>query len=60
MTELTDFEAWPKDEYRNPGWRRLELEVLEVAVAEWKFFLRWMELYGYEEAVAVMERGGSK
>ena len=61
MRDQTEFKAWPKDAYRNPaGWGRLERLIREVVIAEWKFFIAWVYLYGYEDAVARMEKGDSK
>ena len=57
MRDQTDWEPWTREKYHSPAWGQLERALLEVAIAEWKFFVSWMELYGYEEAVAVMERG---
>ena len=56
MRDQTDFEAWPKDEYRSPGWARLERIVREGIASDWKFFIRWVANHGYEDAVAVMKR----
>ena len=56
MRDSTDFEPWTKEKYRSPGWVRLERKEREYVVADWKFFVRWLELYGYAAGVAALER----
>ena len=60
MRDSTDFEPWTKEKYHSPGWVRLERIEREGVIADWKFFIRWVAAFGYEDAVegiaAMMER----
>ena len=53
---MTDFQAWPKGEDRDPVWRKLEEIERGNAASDWGFFIGWVAKYGYEDAVAVLER----
>ena len=60
MRDRAEFEAWTKDKYRAPGWKRLEKIEREGAASDWKFFIWWLNLYGYEDAVAMKKRVRAK
>ena len=56
MRDQTDFEPWTTEKYRSPGLVRLERVVREYIVKDWKSFVRFVNLYGYEQAVTALER----
>ena len=60
MRDQTDWEPWTQEKYRSPELVRLEGFEREDAASEWKFFIWWVNLFGYEDAVAYMEKGDSK
>ena len=58
MRDRAEFEAWPKDKYRSNGF--VEQVEREGAISNWKFFIWWLNLYGYEDAVAMKKRVRAK
>ena len=50
MRDSTDFEPWTKEKYRSSELVRLEGIEREDAVSDWKFFIRWVAAFGYEDA----------